>query len=68
MPCPFPGMDPFIERQEWTDFHAKFITVISEVLTPSLRHRYVVRVERRIYVGHAVEDVGRRSSPRCGPS
>jgi hypothetical protein len=45
-------MDPFIEDQEWTDFHARCITVIGEVLTPSVRHRYVVRVERRVYVEH----------------
>lgn len=21
MPSPFPGMDPFIENQRWSDFH-----------------------------------------------
>jgi hypothetical protein len=52
MPSPFPGMDPFIENQEWTDFHTRFITVIGEVLTPRLRQRYIVRIERRVYVEH----------------
>jgi hypothetical protein len=43
-------MDPFIESQEWTDFHSTLITVFREMLTPQLGDRYVARVERRIYV------------------
>ncbi len=50
MPAPFPGMDPFIERQEWSDFHATYMTVIRELLAPQVRPRYVVRVERRVYL------------------
>jgi len=43
-------MDPFLELQEWEDFHARFNTVISELLSPRLEPRYVVRIERRVYV------------------
>jgi hypothetical protein len=43
-------MDPFIELQEWSDFHARYMTVLSELLTPQVRPRYVVRVERRVYL------------------
>lgn len=50
MPSPFPGMDPFIEMQEWDDFHSTFNTVLREQLAPEVEPRYVVRVERRIYV------------------
>jgi hypothetical protein len=50
MASPFPGMDPFIEMQEWSDFHATYMTVIRELLTPQVRPRYVVRVERRVYL------------------
>ncbi len=50
MASPFPGMDPFIEMQEWPDFHATYMTVIRELLTPQVRPRYVVRVERRVYL------------------
>ena len=50
MPSPFPGMDPFIEMQEWPDFHTTYMTVIRELLTPQVRPRYVVRVERREYL------------------
>ncbi len=52
MPSPFPGMDPFIEGQAWEDFHQGFIGEISAALVASLRPRYVVRKERRIYVEH----------------
>lgn len=52
MPSPFPGMDPFIEAQEWEDFHSRLNTVISEVLQDQLKPAYLVRVERRVYVEH----------------
>ncbi len=45
-------MDPFIEMQEWSDFHARYMTVLSELLTPQVRPRYVVRGERRVYLEH----------------
>ena len=50
MKSPFPGMDPFIEGQEWTDFHHALIEMISELLVPEVEPRYLVRVERRVYV------------------
>ena len=56
MPSPFPGMDPFLEGAEWEDFHATFNTVIREHLSPRLEPRYLVRIERRIYVEHTADD------------
>lgn len=50
MPSPFPGMDPFLESQEWEDFHTRLITAFSERLSPDLDPGYFVRVERRVYV------------------
>jgi len=50
MPSPFPGMDPFIEGQKWEDFHASFITAIRDALVPVVRPKYIVDVERRIYL------------------
>ena len=35
MASPFPGMDPFLELQEWEDFHTTFNTVLRECLSPS---------------------------------
>src|SRR5947207_5518781 len=55
MPSPFPGMDPFIEDQEWEDFHSTFNSVIRETLAPGVEPRYIVRVERRVYVEHGLE-------------
>lgn len=50
MPSPFPGMDPFIESQNWEDFHTRFLTAISDAIVTAVRPRYVVEVERRIYL------------------
>ena len=55
MPSPFPGMDPFIEDQEWEDFHSRFNTAMSDALAPGVEPRYIVRVERRVYVEHGLE-------------
>lgn len=53
-------MDPFLENQEWEDFHTRFNTVVGECLAPSLEPRYVVRVERRVYI----ERLAGEESPR----
>ncbi len=50
MPSHFPGMDPFIESQKWEDFHTRFITAMGDALVPSVRPKYVVEVERRVYL------------------
>lgn len=63
MQSPFPGMDPFIEGQEWEDFHTRFNTALSESLAIALEPKYIVRVERRVYVEHPMEgDDGARWS------
>ena len=56
MPSPFPGMDPFIEQQEWEDFHSRLNIALSDMLAPILRPKYAVRVERRIYVERGIEE------------
>lgn len=51
MPCPFPGMDPYIERPDiWPDFHDRFVTFLSGDLQPKLRPRYAALVQDRLYV------------------
>lgn len=50
MPSPFPGMDPFLESQEWEDFHTRLMTALSDCLSPSIEPKYLVRVERRVYL------------------
>src|SRR5437016_3417492 len=63
MPSPFPGMDPFIEDPEWDDFHPELITDIRAALAPRVRPRYVVRVERRIYLEHVPEEPSHTARP-----
>jgi len=43
-------MDPFIEAQEWNDFHGRLNAQIADELQESLRPNYLVRIERRVYV------------------
>jgi hypothetical protein len=51
MRCPFPGMDPYLERpQIWPDFHDSLITYIREALQPKLRPRYAALTQDRLYV------------------
>lgn len=51
MPSPFPGMDPYVEAPAiWPDFHTSLVAVCREVLVPQLRPKYVVGIERRVYV------------------
>lgn len=56
MPSPFTGMDPFIECQLWDDFHPTLMGTLREVLTAQLRPRYIIRVERRVYVEHELDE------------
>ena len=50
MPSPFPGMDPYLEGEEWTDFHGRFNIAMSAALSRPLRPKYAVRAERRVYL------------------
>src|SRR4051812_4667254 len=50
MRCPFPGMDPYIERPSlWPDFHDSLIPAISAALQPVLRPRYAALIQDRRY-------------------
>ena len=49
--CPFPGMDPYIERPAiFPDFHDSLITFIRGALQPLLRPKYVALTADRLYV------------------
>lgn len=51
MTCPFPGMDPFIERPEiFPDFHDRLVTFLCGLLQPLLRPRYAALMQDRLYV------------------
>jgi hypothetical protein len=60
MPSPFPGMDPYLEDPEiWSGVHAALLATIADRLGPTLRPKYVVRYEERVYVT-SEEDPGYR--------
>jgi len=51
MPSPFPGMNPYLEREGvWQDFHTRFVTALSDALVEQLLPRYVVSLEEHVYV------------------
>lgn len=51
MTTPFPGMDPWLERPGlWIEVHTGLISAIQRALTPLVRPRYRVAVERRVYL------------------
>jgi hypothetical protein len=52
VPCPFPGMDPYLENPKiWREAHHWFISATGEQLQPQLNKRgYYVSVESRIWV------------------
>lgn len=53
MPCPFPGMDPYLEHPGlWPDVHHGLIEALRDALAPVLRPRYRVAIEQRVYVAN----------------
>jgi len=56
MPSVFPGMDPYIEAQIWTDFHTELVSGIRAAIQPLLRPLYVALIEHRVYVERAPDE------------
>jgi Protein of unknown function (DUF4058) len=53
MPCPFPGMDPFLEVPPyWSDFSPRLLTSISNRLLDIIFPRYDVRLEEYLVLEH----------------
>jgi hypothetical protein len=53
-------MDAFLENEEWEEFHTRLNTVISDELSQLVGPRYVVRIERRVYVEHVTDGTTQR--------
>ncbi len=59
MPSPFPGVDPFIEDQQfWPDFHQRFMTYWCDELLDLLPDNYDARLEERIHQVEVSEEGG----------
>lgn len=53
MPCPFPGMDPYLEVPPyWSDFSPAFLSAIRNQLLSILLPRYDVRLEEYLLLEH----------------
>jgi hypothetical protein len=63
VPPIFPGMDPYIEGQEWEDFHNRLQSAFADALAPHLRPRYVARIEKRVYVERPPDEGASTSIP-----
>jgi len=51
MPSPFPGMNPYLERDDvWQDFHQSFIPLVREVLAAQIRPAFIVKVEEYLFI------------------
>jgi hypothetical protein len=51
MPCPLPGMDPYLEDDKlWPAFQHQMVACLYQILLPGLVDRYRARVSQRGYV------------------
>ncbi|TAE58007.1 MAG: DUF4058 family protein [Nostocales cyanobacterium] len=50
MSSPFPGMNPYLENPDlWSEVHHRLITAIAIAISPPLRPKYRVAIEKRTY-------------------
>src|SRR5437762_1812803 len=50
MPSPFPGMDPYLEGELWTNCHTQLAAEVARQLAPRLRPRYLALTEKTFYL------------------
>lgn len=50
MPSPFPGIDPYLEISEWSNFHFDLIAQIKDQVQPLVFPNYLVVTETRVYL------------------
>ena len=74
MLSPFPGMDPYLESQDfWLDFHMRFMTYLCGAIGDRLPDNYDARLEEQIYLVESGEERFAHLQPdhtvsRFGPS
>ena len=57
MPSPFPGMNPFLERDVvWSDFHTEFCKAIKKALVPQVQPGFFVKFNEHLYVHDSPEE------------
>lgn len=61
MPCPFPGMDPYLEDPAlWPAFHRQFVAFLDWTLLPGLTARYQAVIAQRCYTEAPGSGAGER--------
>lgn len=61
MPSPFPGMNPYLEREGiWQDFHTRYVAALSDALTEQVLPDYIVSLEEHLYIHEPPEPEGYR--------
>lgn len=48
MSNPFPGMNPYLENDEWTNFHNSLVITINQKILPFIRPKYRSVVEKYV--------------------
>ncbi|WP_337177091.1 DUF4058 family protein [Paludisphaera sp.] len=57
MPSPFPGTDPYLERDvAWHDFHERFLILGAGVIGAQVRPDFIVRVDDHILLSELPEE------------
>jgi hypothetical protein len=58
MPCPFPGMDPYLEnRRLWPVFHKAFLSALMFELNEFLPEGFVASQDERVYLAPADREI-----------
>lgn len=75
MPSPFPGMDPYLEISEWSNFHFDLIAEIKNAIQPLIFPNYLVVTETRVYLERNdadtlrfIPDLGLEPTGSSGPA
>jgi hypothetical protein len=57
MPSPFPGMDPYLERDGlFHEFHQRFIPRLAELLLPKIAPKYLATLDSHVYLHEFAAD------------
>ncbi len=64
MPSPFPGIDPYLESQDyWQDFHARFIPYCCDFLADRMPEHYVAQIDARVHLVNYSEEATKQILP-----
>ncbi|MBV8606941.1 MAG: DUF4058 family protein, partial [Singulisphaera sp.] len=65
MLSPFPGMNPYLERDvAWHDFHERFVILGAGIIGAQVRPHYIVKIDEHVYI-HELGDESRRLEGRA---